>query len=302
LAEADRHRQGRDRGAGQRPSFPRTGLQCSLEAALGVDDRYIIEKASRLLGPYAGRAVFNAGAVMFHGLTDDTLARAAAALGDRTTAAARRASALSTYTRLGASWWRDRLSSWQPPATAAPGALRLNPTGDGFWLVGTADQSVPVKALKGYSYLRELLRRPGIPVAAIELVTGGAGTVEQPGLGSTLDASALKSYRTRLRDLDAEIAEAEDWSDTARREALEAERDALVDELVAANGLGGRARATGSSRERARVAATKALTTALDRIAAVDELVGRHLQLTIQTGSSCTYQPDRDRPVAWILD
>jgi hypothetical protein len=161
---------------------------------------------------------------------------------------------------------------------------------------------VPVKALKGYSYLRELLRRPGIPVAAIELVTGGAGTVEQPGLGSALDASAVESYRKRLKELDADIAQAGDWSDTSRREALEAERDALVDELMAATGLGGRERATGSSRERARVAATKALTTAIDRIAAVNESVGRHLQTTIQTGSSCTYQPDGDRPVEWILD
>ena len=75
-----------------------------------------------------------------------------------------------------------------------------------------------------------------------------------------------------------------------------------MDELIAATGLGGRERATGSSRERARVAATKALTTAIDRIAAVDKTVGRHLQRTIHTGSSCTYQPDDDRPVEWILD
>jgi hypothetical protein len=276
-------------------------LQCCLDAALGIDDRYMIEKASRLLEPYAGRAVFNVGAVMFHGVTDDTLARAAAARGDGSTAAVRRASALATYTRLGASWWRDRLSNWQLPSSDAPAALRLSPTGDGFWLVGTGDYSVPVKALKGYSYLRELLRRPGIPVAAVDVVTGGAGTVEQPGLGSALDAFALESYRKRLNDLDAEIAESEEWSDIARRESLEAERDALVDELMVATGLGGRERAAGSSRERARVAATKALTTAIDRIAAVDQSVGRHLQRTIQTGSSCTYQPDRDRPVDWIL-
>jgi hypothetical protein len=276
-------------------------LQCCLDAALGIDDRYIIEKASGLLEPYAGRAVFNAGAVMFHGLTDDTLGRAAAALGDGSTAAALRTSALATYTRLGASWWRDRLLGWELPAVAAPSALRLSPTGDGFWLVGTAQRSVPVKALKGYSYLRDLLRRPGIPVAAIDLVTGGAGTVEQPGLGPALDASALESYRKRLNDLDADIAEARGWSDTARRDSLETERDALVDELMAATGLGGRERAAGSSRERARVAATKALTTAMDRIAAVDDSVGRHLQRTIQTGFSCSYQPERDRPVEWIL-
>ena len=64
--------------------------------------------------------------------------------------------------------------------------------------------------------------------------------VEQSGLASGLDVSALKSYRKRLKDLDAEIAEAEDWSDTARRETLEAERDAIVDKLMAATGLGGR--------------------------------------------------------------
>ena len=161
---------------------------------------------------------------------------------------------------------------------------------------------MPVKALKGYSYLRELLRRPGLPVAAIDLVTAGAGTVEQPGLGSLLDPSALESYRQRLKDLDADIAEADDWSDPARREVLEAERNALVDELMAATGLGGRKRTVGSNRERARVAATKALTTAIDRITAVDEPIGRHLQRSIHTGSSCTYQPDGEHRVDWILD
>ena len=277
-------------------------LQCTLDAALAVDDRFVIEEASQLLEPYAGRAVFNAGAVMFHGLIDDTLARAAATLGHNAAASTRRAAALATYTRLGASWWRDRLSGWPLPNQGVSTTLRLSPTGDGFWLVGTADLSVPVKALKGYSYLRELLRRPGIPVAAIDLVTGGAGTVEQQGVGPALDASALKSYRQRLKDLDTEIVEAEDWSDGARREALEAERDALVEELLVATGLGGRERVAGSNRERARVAATKALTTAIDRITAVDESIGRHLRRTVQTGSSCSYQPDRDRPVDWIID
>ena len=36
-------------------------LQCALEAALGVGDRFIIDKASRLLEPYRGRAVINVG-------------------------------------------------------------------------------------------------------------------------------------------------------------------------------------------------------------------------------------------------
>jgi hypothetical protein len=87
------------------------------------------------------------------------------------------------------------------------------------------------------------LRRPGLPVAAIDLVTGGSGTVEQPAPGPILDPSALESYRQRLRHLDADIAEADDWCDPARREAMEAERDALVE----AHG-GDRTRGKGTSR------------------------------------------------------
>lgn len=60
--------------------------------------------AARLLTPYAGRAVFNAGAVMFHGTTDDTLARAALGHGDAEAAVRLRDRALATYERLGASW------------------------------------------------------------------------------------------------------------------------------------------------------------------------------------------------------
>jgi len=277
-------------------------VQLTLEAALGVGDRYLIEKASRLLAPYAGRAVFDSGAVGFHGLTDDTLARAAAVLGDHVTAATLRASALDTYSRLGASWWRARLDSWHVSTTARPDALRLSPSGEGVWLVGTGERSVPTKALKGYAYIRELLRRPGRPVPAIDLITGGSGTVEQPATGPALDAKARESYRRRLEEVDAEIAQAENWADPARREALEAERDAIVDEVVAASGLGGRERATGSSRERARVAATKAITTAIDRIMAVDTSVGRHLQRTIRTGTSCVYQPEDDVSFDWLLD
>jgi hypothetical protein len=277
-------------------------LQLTLDAALGVDDRDLIEKASRLLEPYAGRAVFDSGAVAFHGLTDDTLARAAAVLGDDRAAATRRDSALGTYTRLGATWWRERLATWRMRAAGAPRALRLSPSGDGVWLVGTGERSVPTKALKGYAYLRELLRRPGIPIAAIDLATGGTGTVDQPTAGAALDAEARRSYRRRLAELDTEIAQAEDWADTARREVLETERDVLVAELVAASGLSGRERATGSSRERARVAVTKAITSAIDHIVAIDSSVGRHLRRTVRTGTSCVYEPEEDVLVEWMLD
>jgi hypothetical protein len=59
---------------------------------------------------------------------------------------------------------------------------------------------------------------------------------------------------------------------------------------------------TGSSHERARVAATKAITAAIDCISTVDAPLGRHLRATIRTGLQCSYQSDPDDTPSWILD
>ncbi len=283
-------------------------LQCVLEAALAVDDREVVAKAAGLLSPYEGRAVFNAGAVMFHGVTDDTLARAAALLGDPDRAARLRARALATYERLGARWWRDRLAAWEPPAahevSAAGGSLRvyLHPVPGGLWLIGPEGAAVPLRALRGFGYLRELLRRPGQPVAVLDLAGAGAGAAVESGLGDLLDAQALKAYRQRLCDLEQELTEAEDWSDIGRLDSLRAERDALLHELARATGLGGRARTAGSSQERARVAVQKAISAATGRIATIDGPLGRHLQTRIHTGLNCSYEPDPADGLDWVLD
>jgi tetratricopeptide (TPR) repeat protein len=279
-------------------------LQCLLEAALGTGDTEIIERAAHLLTPYAGRAVFNAGAVMFHGVTDDTLCRAAGVLDDANTAGSLRAAALATYERIGAQWWRKRLAASPPPRRNAHQgrSVALLPGADGLWSVGPSDATVTIRALRGFSYLRELLRRPDQSVSALDLITDGSGAVRQPGLGEVLDDQARQAYRRRLADIERDLTEAEEWSDLGRLDGLHAEREALLGELTAATGFGGRARATGSSHERARVAATKAITAAIDRLATVDAPLGRHLRATIHTGLHCSYQPDPDDTRDWVLD
>ena len=88
-----------------------------------------------------------------------------------------------------------------------------------------------------------------------------------------------------------------------RLASLRVERDALLDELARATGLGGRARTeAGSSQERARVAVRKAISTAIERVAAVDEPLGKHLSDAVRTGTSCSYQPDGADVVSWVLD
>jgi tetratricopeptide (TPR) repeat protein len=276
-------------------------LQAVLEVALALDDRELIAEAADLLHPYAGRAVVNAGAVMFHGTTDDTLSRALLVLGRAEEAAEHRAAALRTYERIGARWWRERLEGSADPGVPPPSSgVHLHPSSGGLWLIGR--DAVPVAGLRGLGYLRALVGRPGQPVAALDLVGAGGAVVEESGTGELADRQALTAYRERLADLDAELAEAEDWADAGRLEAARAEKDALLEELGRVSGLGGRARTSGSSGERARVAVKKAITTAIARIETVDEPLARHLRRTVQTGLACVYEPDPDQPQDWVLD
>jgi hypothetical protein len=74
-----------------------------------------------------------------------------------------------------------------------------------------------VREVKGFRYLRTLLDRPGeeIPALGLSAAVSGA-TVDEPNLGEVLHRQALRAYRTRLAELDSELAEARDWADSAR--------------------------------------------------------------------------------------
>ncbi|TXL61189.1 hypothetical protein [Aeromicrobium terrae] len=276
-------------------------MQLALEVALAVGDTDTVAQVAELLGPYAGRAVLNAGAVMFHGVTDDTLSRAYDVLGEADDARTCRERALRTYQRIGASWWHDRLAATSGPASSAGTAWTLAPQAGGTWLVGAEGRTAAVPATRGLAHLHELLRRPGIDVAALDLAGGTSGSVDAGDLGPVLDDQARTAYKRRLDELEAEIAEAEDWSDAGRLALLRDERDALLTELVAATGLAGRRRVVGSSQERARVTVRKAIVSAIDKLEAVDPVLARHLRERVRTGSACRYDPDPDRPVAWTL-
>jgi hypothetical protein len=278
-------------------------------AALCREDAVAAEIAAegvRLLEPYAGRAVLNAGAVTFHGVVDEYLFRACAAL-DEPSAASWRNQASAAYLRLGAACWLPRLDTRlgaqparRPPAAAV---VHLRPDGAG-WLVGYDGATFALPDLKGLRYLRELARHPGADVAALDLAAagqGGAVLAESPA-GEVADTRALAAYRRRLRDIDAELDEARDWADEARVTRLELEREALLREVGAATGLAGRRRRFGSADERARVAVRKAISAALARVGEQDAALARLFRDTVRTGAACRYDPDPARPVTWILD
>ena len=306
------------------------------EVAAAVGERAQTEAGLSLLTPYAGRGVIDAGGVAFVGVVDAALARAGAVL-DRPDDAARwSASADAAYRRIGATWLlhtpatapsrqadppvgahgaRVGSAGGQAPSATRPSAphsdraeprvLHLRPGGDGIWWVGRDGGPSAVRDVRGLHYLHLLLSRPGLDVPALALSDAVAGNLDARAVdgdaGPLLDRQALAAYRSRLGELDDELAEARAHADLAREQRLDREREALLDQLRAATGLGGRARVAVGTHERARVAVRKAIAAAIDRITAVDPSLGRLLIDTISTGATCRYDPDPDRPIRWIL-
>jgi hypothetical protein len=164
------------------------------------------------------------------------------------------------------------------------------------WTLAYAGHVVRLPDAKGLRDLAALLARPGRELAVHEL-TGGATT---GGVGiQRADRTAIEAYRRRLADLEEENGEAAAMHDPVRAERTAAERDALLQELAAVTGLGGRARRTGSDAERMRKAVGNRIREALGRIERVHPELGRHLRLSVRTGTFCRYEPDR--AVRWTL-
>jgi tetratricopeptide (TPR) repeat protein len=177
----------------------------------------------------------------------------------------------------------------------------LHSEGD-VWAVHWDGRVARVRDSRGMRHLAALLARPGTEVHSLEL--GGApGGVTSGDAAPLLDERAKAAYKARLGDLADDLAEAEAFNDTERAARAQAEIDALVDQLTAAAGLGGRDRTATTDAERARVAVRRALKSALDRLREVLPDLGAHLDATLRTGVYCAYVPDPASPVRWsVLD
>ena len=188
---------------------------------------------------------------------------------------------------------RDARVSRRPRA-AASGELAVE--GDG-WRVTFDGRTVRIRDMKGIGDLAVLVGRPGVEVHALELMGGG---VVEGAAGPALDERARREYQTRIVELQRDIDEARDHHDQGRAERAEVELDALVAQLSEAFGLGGRARPTGSSAERARSAVTYRVRAAIKKVGELHPELGRHLTNAVRTGTWCAYQPERD--INWTVD
>ncbi|NYJ07999.1 ATP-binding protein [Petropleomorpha daqingensis] len=242
---------------------------------------------ARLL-PYSGLHVVVGGCASYWGAVDHHLGALSAALGRDDDAARFLTSARTAYDRLGAPAWAQRcteaLAGLPSDRTDVP-VFRFD---GASWELSYRGRTVHLPDAKGIRDLTVLLAEPGTDVPALRLLGGE----EAGGADPVLDDRARAAYRARLAELDAEIEEAEDRHDPARAERATAERQALVHELAAAAGLGGRTRRLGDRGERARKTVTARIRDALRRIEEVHPELGAHLRATVTTGTACSYAPE----------
>lgn len=183
----------------------------------------------------------------------------------------------------------------ESPTAAPPQRAVFRRTGD-HWEVTFDNRTVHLIHTKGMGDLAVLIAHPGRDVHCVELA---GAAVEQPSTGEVIDPSARRAYEERVRELQAELDQADADHDIGRAEQARQELDAIVDHLTVALGLAGHARRSAGTAERARTAVTQRVRSTVRRIADAHPALGNHLERSVRTGTYCSYRPDR--AVDWIV-
>ena len=162
------------------------------------------------------------------------------------------------------------------------------------WRIRWAGRTLHARHSRGLADLALLVAHPGRRFAATELIAAADAELLPPPMrgGPVVDEKARAQFQARLAVLEEETAMALAADRPERAAELEAERDAILGELRAATGLGGRRRALGDDGERARKAVTARIRESIARLRQLDGSLADHLELTVRTGSTCVYAPD----------
>lgn len=289
-------------------------LRFEVELAAAEGDAEMIARLRERLEPHSGEWLIALWGTSIHGPVSHWLGVLAAAAGDTAAAAKHFNEAAEQSERLEAPPWVERarraaadLAVPEQPQASGRNAIHVGEVfrRDGStWTLRYEGRTVHLPHTKGLADLHRLLERPHSEVAAVALLDPEAGEAvtadARLGGDDLLDAEARARYRDHLEALDEQIDTAAALGDDARAAVLDAERQALIDQLKVATGLGGRSRRLGDNAERARKSVTNRIRNTLKKIEAVHPELAGHLQHTVATGSTCVYRPEPESP-QWKL-
>ncbi len=165
------------------------------------------------------------------------------------------------------------------------------------WRLEFAGRTVQMPDARGLRDLQYLLTRPGQVVSVLEFVNEPGALPTAARGARTLDDRARGEIRARLRELDADEADAEATGDSEGATIAREQRQALAEAVAHDFGLGGRPRLLGDPVERARKTVTARIRRVIAAIARAHPELGRHLERSIDTGAWCAYRPAE--PVDW---
>jgi hypothetical protein len=246
------------------------------------------------LRPYAGTHVVVGGCASYHAAVDHHLGTLSASLGDTAAAETHFRAARAMHERVGAAGWA-RLSE-QALAKLTP----ANPAANEFRLVNGVrslsfqGKQVQLPDSKGLGDLAVLLGAHGADVHVLILV---GHKLARMGADPVLDERAKAAFKSRLDHLAQEIDDADATGSPERVKTLQSERDALIRELAAAAGLGGRDRRLGDETERARKTVSARVRDALSKIERLHPELATHLRGALRMGTVCSYTPAE--PTTW---
>jgi hypothetical protein len=252
------------------------------------------------LRPYAGTHVIVGGCAAYHAAVDHHLGALAAALDDHVAAETHLRDALAMHRRLGAAGWTrltERALADLRARTGPDNEFRL---AEGRWLITYAGRHVQLPDTKGLHDLWTVLAAHGSPVHVLTLIDPDAAPhLTSLGADPVLDERARAEYRRRLDLLTRQIDDADELGREQRADQLRAERDALIRELAAAAGLGGRTRNLNDETERARKTVSARVRDTLTKIEHAHPPLAAHLRHAVRMGTRCSYAPPQ--ATAWRL-
>jgi tetratricopeptide (TPR) repeat protein len=185
-----------------------------------------------------------------------------------------------------------------------------------YWVIAFSDMIVRLKDVRGFHYIAYLLHHPAVEIPATDIAGSNGssngelkahaangkdfGTIRANlgDAGPHIDAKAKADYVRRIRELRAELDEAQQFNDPGRAKLIRGEIEALTAQIKAATGLYGDRRVA-SHAERARSAVSKRIWHAIRQIENHNPQLASHLTQSIRTGHICVYL--RKEKIDWQL-
>ena len=188
----------------------------------------------------------------------------------------------------------DWKSALQPPEElAATHPFYLFRQSGQVWTLVFEGRSTTIKDSKGLSYIAHLLQNPGQECYAADLfvaVTGGDKVLPLGSAGEVLDSKAMDEYRSHVKDLEDQLAEAERNNDLGKKPVLQQELEQLTDQILAAKGFAGRSRTTHDDREKLRKSVSMAIDRSIKIIRKHLPALADHLHSHVDRGTFLSYR------------